>query len=374
MKVYQVLTNMDCNLRCRYCYEQDKARGANDIADVKRYIGACIEESLADADPAEVKPNFEFVGGETFLHMDMVNAAVEHIFSECHRHNIQHAPQLAFSTNGTLFDPESVRDFVRRYGRHIQVGISIDGTREIHDANRVDTRGEGSYARAVAGYEWLKQHVCRHNISVKATYNHATFTRYAEGVLNLIRLGFTNIAANTVFEEVWTPEDYQILLPQMYRIADYLVDNDLVDTVRVLQINPTGRDVSRLPIGAPRTENHCGSCARMRCLGFDGVVYGCHRFATMPGGVPVGRLTDAGVAVTNPAFIRDITDQHVLWPEECRACPFGHLCGSCAAVPYESPEPDPAAFHARKGQCGFTKARAAAMCHLAARLQQGEGK
>jgi uncharacterized protein len=56
-------------------------------------------------------------------------------------------------TNGMLID-EAWCDFFRDY--NIRVGVSIDGPQWLQNAHRVDRRGRGTFARAMAGVEHLR--------------------------------------------------------------------------------------------------------------------------------------------------------------------------------------------------------------------------
>jgi uncharacterized protein len=61
---------------------------------------------------------------------------------------------LAVQTNGTLIDSRWV-EVLRAHGVH--VGISIDGPREVHDRERVDHLGRGSYERVIRGVRHLRE-------------------------------------------------------------------------------------------------------------------------------------------------------------------------------------------------------------------------
>lgn len=370
IKTYQILTNLDCNLRCKYCYEHEKHQGANEIEAIKQYISKALQESVNAKDFHTMKEvAFEFVGGEPFLHIALIKESVEHIISECLRLQQNYLPSLCFSTNGTLFDKSDVRDFIEKYGRYLEIGISIDGTKEVHDSNRVDLYGNGSWSRAVAGFEFLKKNVPLCHINAKATYNHITMDEYAEGVIQLIKLGFKNIIANVVFEEAWTREDGGILYEQMRKVADYLYDNNLLDEVKVMQINPNGSNTANSTIGTVKDKNHCGSCEYMRCLGFDNKIYGCHRFATS-NLHPVGELNKS-IQIHNFQFIDEVSKQYLAYPKECKDCAFQTLCTICTVVPYENDMPAKE-FLARKNICGYTLAIGWTRCYLAQKLQNSK--
>src|SRR4051794_40145660 len=56
-------------------------------------------------------------------------------------------------TNGTLLDEEWAAFFK---ANHFLVGISIDGSRELHDTYRVNKGGRGSFDQVIRGLECLK--------------------------------------------------------------------------------------------------------------------------------------------------------------------------------------------------------------------------
>jgi len=64
-------------------------------------------------------------------------------------------------TNGTLLDDEWCR-FFKENG--FLIGISIDGPRELHDAYRVDKRGEGTFDRVMKGLRLLQKHGVEYNV------------------------------------------------------------------------------------------------------------------------------------------------------------------------------------------------------------------
>jgi uncharacterized protein len=62
--------------------------------------------------------------------------------------------QNSIQTNATLITPEWA-EFLKANG--FNVGVSLDGPREIHDAARVDARGRPTFDRVVAGIELLRE-------------------------------------------------------------------------------------------------------------------------------------------------------------------------------------------------------------------------
>ncbi|MEG1544871.1 MAG: SPASM domain-containing protein, partial [Tannerellaceae bacterium] len=187
---------------------------------------------------------------------------------------------------------------------------------------------------------------------------------------NLIKLGFTNIAANVIFEEIWTKEEAMTIAEQMNQVTDYLFEHDLQDTVHIFQLNSKGMDMHHYHASSgAKDQNHCGTCTHMMCIGFDGKLYGCNRFCTMQDPIPIGDINGIAINITNQQFIKEVSKQYELYPDECKECPYGSQCPSCSAIPYE--QKNVQEYINKKGQCGFTHAMVAARLYFKQRLLEG---
>lgn len=134
-----------CNLNCKYCYvynmgddsyrEQPYRMSADVVsALLSRVATYCREENLEDV-------SFVFHGGEPLLTgRSFFREFVAKATAVLGELNI--APIYALETNATLITPEWL-DLFGELG--ICFGISLDGPEAIHDANRVNHSGRGSY-------------------------------------------------------------------------------------------------------------------------------------------------------------------------------------------------------------------------------------
>jgi uncharacterized protein len=64
--------------------------------------------------------------------------------------------QFSIQTNGTAFNEEA---FCVLEKHRVSVGVSIDGSRETHNRERVDHVGVGSYDRVVTGFRWAQERI-----------------------------------------------------------------------------------------------------------------------------------------------------------------------------------------------------------------------
>jgi len=139
----------DCNLRCTYCYAEDGTYGATpcllDPATARQAV-----RHLLDSSGKQEHVTLIFFGGEPLLNMQAIRAAT----SEALSYGGKLGKQVHFSitTNGTLLNPEIV-SFLHE--NRVAVAVSLDGPGHIHDQNRPDEKGNGTYAEIVSRLELL---------------------------------------------------------------------------------------------------------------------------------------------------------------------------------------------------------------------------
>jgi len=137
-----------CNINCRYCYLPQ--RDAKTVMALETVI-AIFEKIFAAGWASPYLTVIWHAGEPLVLPTSYYQAAFEAIETlrpsgiEL-RHSIQ--------TNGMLIDREWC-DLIKKW--HIGVGVSVDGPRHMHDANRVTRAGKGTFDRTVAGIRLLRQ-------------------------------------------------------------------------------------------------------------------------------------------------------------------------------------------------------------------------
>jgi len=374
---YQILTNLNCNLDCSYCYEH-KGRGPNNPEDMKKFLAFLLKEDTRSGKVGkDTQVSVDYIGGESLLYPEIMDEVSSFFFEEIKQYKLNRPPIFSTSSNGTLLNKPEVREFLTKWRNFFSIGLSIDGLQETHDKYRIykDTR-KGSYQDIIDNLPWLFNTLRPCRIGIKATYTHETLPRYAEGVINLIKMGFKDIAANFIFEEKMDERDGVKIAYQLMEIADYLVDNDLEKEVHMLQLRSGEKNIDWMMDygehwGHMNDEaNYCGSCVYMRCLGYDRKIYGCNRFVTMnKPNMEIGYLTDMGIDISQHEFVEEVKKQYLLWPEECKECVLKRECAHCAAIPYES-NSSIEDFINEKRSCGFTKAQALARLYYKNRLVQ----
>ncbi len=174
-----------CNINCTYCYlpdRQDRSRMSSQTLEA-------IVQFLLNG--PELAPNLSIVwhAGEPMVLSRRFYAEAFALFSrlsECGT-TVEHH----FQTNGTLISDEWCRFFLEH---RMRVGLSIDGPQALHDRNRTDRRGNGTFARTMRGAELLRKHgIPFSTIGVLS----AEALRDPDGMWNFVmENGLTNVGFN----------------------------------------------------------------------------------------------------------------------------------------------------------------------------------
>jgi uncharacterized protein len=148
-----------CNIDCKYCfflskealYPNDKSRMSQET--LETYIRQLLESHRSPT------VTVAWQGGEpTLMKLDFFRRSLELV--EKYRKPGQ-TVNHTFQTNGILLDDEWCAFFKEH---NFLVGLSVDGPREIHDTNRVDRGGQGTFDKVMQAWRRLQQHEVEFNI------------------------------------------------------------------------------------------------------------------------------------------------------------------------------------------------------------------
>ena len=173
---------------------------------------------------------WDFIGGEPFMEIDLIDKICDYLKTEMFRRNHHwfNSYRFSFSTNGINYHTDKVQEFIKKNHTHLSVGITIDGTERKHDLNRIykqsnpDGSEHGSYRDVVRNIPlWLEQFP---SASTKVTISSADIPYIKESVLHLYSLGIHEVNINCVFEDVWREGDDRLFEEQLMQLADDIID------------------------------------------------------------------------------------------------------------------------------------------------------
>lgn len=280
------IVTKDCQLACKYCYlvgKNSKERMSWEVA--KKAIDYILDH---EEDYKEESVVWDFIGGEPFLEIDLIDTICDYLKKEmyCRNHHWFNSYRFSFSTNGINYHTKKVQDFINKNRDHLSIGITIDGTQRKHDLNRIWKTTEmengimpqpeeehGSYADVVKNIPlWLKQFP---GAGTKVTISSADIPYIKESVIHLYSLGIHEVNINCVFEDVWREGDDVLFEQQLIKLADTIIDEKYYEDYICSFFNEN--------IGKPLdsiidNNNWCGA-GRMLSIDAVGNFYPCTRFA-----------------------------------------------------------------------------------------------
>lgn len=284
-----------CNLNCVYCYEHDKDYTVMSLDTAKN----AIEKHFVDSDAYdEIEINFH--GGEPFLEFDRLKEISEWVWQ-------QQWPKpyhMFATTNGTVITT-AIKDWLIKHRSQFIVGLSLDGTKAMHDINR-----SSSYSYIDRDFflrNWPYQ-------GVKMTISPFTVSALAEGVKELHSFGFI-VNANPALGVDWNQSSLLNAYASQLRIlADFYLDHPNITPCSLFNMNLTmvSNAVTNL------SPKWCGTGKHMVAISPENTEYPCHAF--MPS-VNFGNITDRNAwDLLKKSDFQDI---------RCKDCILKHQCATC---------------------------------------------
>lgn len=312
-RVTLLVTN-NCNLRCKYCYAHGSGYGiprhnmeqttALDVADflVRHFdhIGAIV-----------------FFGGEPLLNPEVIECVCKRFEVLQSEGKILSLPKFVLITNGTRLTPRTL-GVIKRYITHVTV--SIDGPQLVHDANRIDEHGNGSYDQV----------------------DH--FIRTISSLPNL------SVSYEATFTEIHLQAGLRTSDVSAYMHATYGLDGTVIEDLALQYAKPSQRTASEARILGIDSEEFTvtGLSNVVRGLLFgqrrsmcpvgrytvaidpDGKLYFCHM------NVGKNHLCQGSIYGDNIFTARALFEQRypflrciALEAEPCSCCWMRYLCGGC---------------------------------------------
>lgn len=349
------IVTKDCQLACKYCYlvgKNEKERMSWPVA--KSAIDYILSHEQQFREKSVI---FDFIGGEPFLEIDLIDRICDYIKTELYRlnHHWFNSYRFSFTTNGINYDSEKVQKFIAKNGEHLSIGITIDGTKRKHDLNRIwkgNGPEKGSYDDVVRNIPlWLSQFP---GGATKVTISSADIPYITESVLHLYSLGIHEVNINVVFEDVWKEGDDELFEQQLLHLADAIIDGGYYEDFACSFFSET--------IGKPMNKaldngNWCGA-GKMLSIDAAGNFYPCTRFAAYSlrskKPIIIGNIRD-GIDKNKlrPFLTLDRTTQS---PQECIDCEVASGCAWCQGENYDAAD-TPTIYQRSTAICKMHKAR-----------------
>lgn len=319
-----------CQLQCKYCYLVGKNQEGKMSFDVaQKAIDYILNERKFLSTPSVT---FDFIGGEPLLEIKLLEDITSYIIASMQKlsHPWKDNFHLKITTNGLLYRDKRVQRYISRYKEILRLSISFDGIKAKHDLNRVFPNGQGSYNKVLIAIPLWKEQFPNEGTRMVVSHDDLRFIK--DSAVHLIQLGITIFDINTVLENVWEQGDDAIYEKQLIGLADYIIDNNLEEDVRISSFD----DKIGMPVPKEQILSPCGKM--LMAIDSKGDCYPCMRFMDYSlrdkEARPIGNIYE-GIN-WNKLRPYKIIENLAYSSPKCLECEIANGCKSCLAENYDS--------------------------------------
>lgn len=318
----------NCNLRCKYCFAATGSyNGARDLMN-QEMADKTLDWFFRQAKTSKVL-NINLFGGEPLTNVPLV----KYIVKRCKELEVEYDKKIyiTISTNGTILNDELVQLIKEN---DIGLQISIDGDKEIHDANRPAANGQSSYDMLEKNVKTLLNEVDPAGLIPRSTVAKGVTDpqRIVNHLLNEMHFKCAALtpALGSYEETSYREED----LEEYFKGYDELAETFLEKLRKGEEFNiyPFVSEVDAVSKGIRRIYG-CGSGLGFASVDIKGNIYPCMRFIGNTDYI-IGHVEDGFNEKRQMFFDRTIYNR-----TQCKSCWARHLCGgACVAVQVECGE------------------------------------
>lgn len=314
-------SSCNCNLRCKYCFYFDVAENRNNYT-----FGNMSYETLENMvknvfNTVTHEVTFMFQGGEPLLRgISFYNKLHEYI-EKYNKDKIK--VNFSVQTNGTLLNDKWINLF-KKY--NYLLGVSIDGTKDIHDIFRIDIRQKGTFDSILNNINKLRENNIDFNI---LTVINSEVSKNAKKIYDYYKLNnfkflqFIPCLDPLSYDEKdfsLTAKDYGVFLDELFNLwYEDLKNNDYV-SVRYFE------NLILILLGKnPEACDMMGRCSVNVVVEADGSIYPCDFYVLDDyriGNINSDKIVDIVFSEKALKFVRD----SIKFPEKCSKCKYLKIC------------------------------------------------
>lgn len=312
-----------CNMSCRYCFYKDVAQNRRKECEGMLTIELMERIICAGMEYADKACSFTFQGGEpTLAGLDFFRRVIE-LVKKHHKKGVN--VQFAIQTNGYAIDEQWA---VFLHENHFLVGLSLDGTASLHNTNRKDCAGKGTWSRVMRTAKLFDKYQVEYNILCVVTgetarYIEQTYRFYRKNNFRWLQF----IPCLEPIKEEWGNVPYHLSADAYGKFLIRLFDLWFADLKEgeYISIRHFDNWMFLLLGEYPEVCSMSGKCAIQFVIEADGGVYPCDFYVLDHWRLgTVGEQSFAAMAEGETA--RRFIQQSVNLPEECKKCQWLYLC------------------------------------------------
>ncbi len=320
-----------CNLKCTYCHASpracDEPQFDMDVKTAKATVDFIFKSSSRII-------TIEFQGGEPLLNFDAVEFIVE--YAKEKSKSTGKELRMSLVTNLTLTNDQMFEFLVKN---NVEINISLDGPKHVHDKNRILASGMGSYNK-------LKELILKYNKNGKLkalmTTTRASLPYYKEIIDEYVRFGFENIFIRPLYKLSFADENWDRVgysAEEYFRFwknsLNYIWDKKEISepfSQMLLKKILSENKPMYVDLMSP-----CGAGIKVVAYDFNGDIYSCDKaLITGEDIFKLGNTRENTYKYTfqNKSKMAPIIESSIndLW--YCKKCAFQPFCGVCPVLNY----------------------------------------
>lgn len=303
MKTFTLWLTTKCNLGCKYCYENDKDANISISMEVMNKAIEFMQSTVNKGESISIR----FHGGEPMLEFEKMKYCINTMNKWASENN--HPSMYSMTTNATLFTRDNL-EFVIKYINDLS--ISIDGTSENHDRNRIYKSGRPTSETVMNAITEIKK--VRTDIRLRMTVVPDQVPNLYDNLTYLIATGVDFISPTL---DSCTSEWNEDLLEKVERILIKVKQNnshnELLSNVKIGMTYDSDTVIKRLP--------KCSGGMDKFVIYSDGTLYPC-TILTPNNVFDIGNL-DKGL---DDKAIEELIEIYSKENEICSGCDFYDFC------------------------------------------------
>lgn len=321
----------ECNLRCKYCFEEEnfKSEQMVSISEINEDFARGMpvfeqfgRELVAYNQKRGARTEFTFHGGEPLL------IKPELIDQLCSYYSALNADVLFnVQTNGTICN-EKLLHVLKKH--HFRVGVSIDGTEQLNDENRIYANGVGTHNRILHTIRQLREAgiTVGAMATITSTVTNSTKTFYDFFAENKLDIGF-NACYNSPHS---THQSNQIDDVSYCKFLKDLFDMWIADEQKFINIQPFER-ILRTMVTKTKGMQVCQfiqDCREVN-VSVDGLgnIFRCLHYCNIANS-ELGNIQHTNLETIMEGFLAKPSHWNRVKEEKCGSCDIQHYCyGGC---------------------------------------------
>lgn len=314
--------NTGCNLSCTYCYKEDLTTPSKGTKMAFDTAVQSIEMMLKES-PDQKQYNVVFFGGEPLTNMPLIRQVVA--WCDEHFADLEAAVSYTMTTNATLLTETLVDWFdEHRFG----LTISMDGTREMHDKNRITVGGMGTYDVVKKKVDMLLSRYKSRPVGCRVTLTHGItevekIFDHLYNDLGFAEVGFGPVTSGDISAFNLEPEEMKEVFEGMKRLGKhYLASAIKGENMGFGNLHMLMHDIHE----GNKKQLPCGAGVGLLAVDTAGGINLCHRFT----GSDQPLFGDVKEGLDKPALAAFVEKRLDRTNTGCETCHIRNICsGGC---------------------------------------------